>query len=479
MKNLVALGLLVLGAGCGGSNHPVDDGGVGDAAIAGDAGCTDDGGCGAKQAGQALLVHEYADAFQAGTACAAPIDWTALANGAAQTVLDGDGSSAVLYRAMRSIQLGVPEGHQELFYPGCGDEGSTPYQESTWYGVCGRPHGNAVVVTQARSGNTLGLAVGDQIVGTSRWTAGATFFDQIAKEPVCGSSMPSVGAQHENAAASLFGLVRAGDTLTVQDVGGTLRTVTAPTHDAMSAWCIAPFGGVDDFEAKAMTRGDGVVVIRVPGFLSSAHPLPDPATQASYAQWVSDYVARLATTLDGVKDAPAIVWDARSNTGGSPEVALAIVAGMPGAKAGVLSKGFRRVEGSDPFAYQPAPIASYSFNATVGGPLAYGGKVAVLIDGLTYSAGDFFAYAVHHFSGALLVGRPSAGAFGYGGSASVTIGTPPEFAYTVDFMKSVDDQGVPLEANEVMPDLVVEYDPADLAAGRDTVLEAAVSALLK
>ncbi len=38
--------------------------------------------------------------------------------------------------------------------------------------------------------------------------------------------------------------------------------------------------------------------------------------------------------------------------------------------------------------------------------------------------------------------------------------------------------GTPLEGMEVIPDVVVEYDPADLAGGVDTVLEAAVGELL-
>ena len=41
-----------------------------------------------------------------------------------------------------------------------------------------------------------------------------------------------------------------------------------------------------------------------------------------------------------------------------------------------------------------------------------------------------------------------------------------------------DTNGAPLEDRSVQPDLIVEYEPADLAAGIDTVLEAVATALL-
>lgn len=308
--------------------------------------------------------------------------------------------------------------------------------------------------------------------------AGKDFLAKIALEPICGSSVPSLSARTERAAASLFGVVEPGMMLTVRAPDGSTRTVKAPARDAESEWCSSPFGGFEDFEAKVTTRPDGIAVVRMPGFLASSHPLPSPLTQSAYNTWIAEYVERLRVAIEPVKNAPGIVWDARANTGGSSEVALAIVAGFAGAHSGVVSRGMKRVPGSVPFAYQPTPIASFSFAVTAGGPLATTGKVAVLVDGLTYSAGDFFAYGARHFSNALVVGRPSAGAYGYGGNAATEVTGPPGFTFTVDGMKSVDASGAALDGQSITPDLVVEYDPADLAKDVDTVLEAAVKKLL-
>ena len=58
-------------------------------------------------------------------------------------------------------------------------------------------------------------------------------------------------------------------------------------------------------------------------------------------------------------------------------------------------------------------------------------------------------------------------------------GSVAELAYRNDPLQSRMMDGTPLEGMEVIPDIVVEYDPADLAGGVDTVLEAAVEALLE
>jgi C-terminal processing protease CtpA/Prc len=170
-----------------------------------------------------------------------------------------------------------------------------------------------------------------------------------------------------------------------------------------------------------------------------------------------------------------MVWDARSNGGGITLVGLAIVAGMPGAQAMGISYCQSRIPGSNPPAFSSQSYAHYQ--VTPGGPFAYTGKVAVLIDGLDYSAADYFPYAVSQATSALLVGTPTAGAYG-ASSVEIEFAGPPWLGASLDLNRCVDATGAPLEGRAVEPHLQVEYDPADLAAGVDTVLEAAVAALL-
>jgi C-terminal processing protease CtpA/Prc len=135
-----------------------------------------------------------------------------------------------------------------------------------------------------------------------------------------------------------------------------------------------------------------------------------------------------------------------------------------------------RIEGSDPPSFTSSTYAEYAVEP--GGPFAYTGKIAVLIDGLDYSAADYFPYAIQQAApGTLLVGTPTAGAYG-GSGPQLTIDGPPLLYGTYDPNHCEDAEGMPLEGRSVQPDLLVEYDPSDLAAGVDTVMEAAVAALL-
>jgi C-terminal processing protease CtpA/Prc len=131
-----------------------------------------------------------------------------------------------------------------------------------------------------------------------------------------------------------------------------------------------------------------------------------------------------------------------------------------------------RVPSSSPIAYDAQRYATYAI--TPGGPFAYTGKVAVVTDGLAYSAGDYFPLAVAKGSDVRVIGSASAGAYG-GGRAPISIDGPPPMNANYDPTACFDaSTDLPLEGAPLPPKVAVEYDPADLAAGKDTVLERAV-----
>ena len=100
--------------------------------------------------------------------------------------------------------------------------------------------------------------------------------------------------------------------------------------------------------------------------------------------------------------------------------------------------------------------------------------------GYTTSAADFFAWGAKEFSDAIVVGTPGTANYGYGGGGVVVVeGSVAELAFRNDPMQSRMMDGTPLEGVQVVPDILVEYDPADLAGGVDTVLEEAVAAVLE
>jgi C-terminal processing protease CtpA/Prc len=194
---------------------------------------------------------------------------------------------------------------------------------------------------------------------------------------------------------------------------------------------------------------------------------------------IDAYMAALtdiyAAEFDKVReDAVAVVWDVRGNIGGASPVGFAIAGGMPGAHEVAIARCTTKVPGSSPPEfYELGP----DYDLTPDPRFAFEGPVAVLIDGLAISAADYFARAVRLGTDALLVGRPSAGAYG-GGGAYESLYEPLGLIAAYDPYRCNDVDGRALETHSVEPDVWVEYAPADVAAGRDTVLETAVARLL-
>ena len=429
---------------------------------------------------------DYVDGVFAGTALAADVDWDNLYIEGQWRVVSGDDSADTLFRAARALQLQIPQGHQWVrFGPGlCGSPDGMPYTQQTFYGACGRISGDGVIVTVAADENPLGLLPGDRIVGTSRWEEGEDFLNQVAHEPLCSSLTPSnPNALRRQAAGDLLGLINEGDMVTIIDPDGETREVEAPARLAEDpvGWCLNPIeGGFSSFEAQLTMRPDGIAVIRVPHFGPSETPFPNPLTAEAYYQWVSDYVDRLANVMSMIPDDAPIIWDARSNSGGAAEVPLAIVAGMPGANRVQISEGYQRLDGTDPFEFTDDPLPTFSFEVPDDDRLNHNAPTAVLVDYSTTSAADFFAWGAKEFSDAIVVGTPGTANYGFGGLGAVVLeGSVGVLAYRNDPLQSRMMDGTPLEGVEVVPDIVVEYDPADLAGGVDTVLEAAADALLE
>lgn len=253
-----------------------------------------------------------------------------------------------------------------------------------------------------------------------------------------------------------------------------LAEVTVPTEaDAQATDCTDPFGRSRAVYAEAKVRPDGVAVIRLPSFFP--YDKAFPTTQAEADALIAAYQAEVLKVFESVKSAPGIVWDARGNTGGITSVGLAIVNGFPSAKAKSISYCRARTPGTTPVAYDTFRYAEYAI--TPGGPFAYGGKVAVVTDGLAYSAGDYFPFAALKGSSVPVIGSATAGAYGASG-ATIDVAGPPKLVTNFDPNGCFDAAtNANLEASPPAPTLPVEYEPADLAAGKDTVLEAAVKSL--
>jgi C-terminal processing protease CtpA/Prc len=274
-------------------------------------------------------------------------------------------------------------------------------------------------------------------------------------------------------AASFFGVVPAGTKLTVRSPSGATRDVTVPAEaDATVTSCYETFGRSRAVYAEATVRPDGVAVIRLPSFFPWDKPFPQTTDPAVLQQFIADYQAEVVAVFDTVKNAPGIVWDVRANGGGITTVGLAIASGFPTARATTVSYCRARARGGS---LLPDRYAIY--DVAPGGPFAYAGKVAVVADGLAYSAGDYFPYAVLRATDVPVIGSATAGAFGASGGNLSVMG-PPSLTAIYDANRCLDAMNdAPLEARPPTPTIPIDYEPADLAAGKDTLLERAVLAL--
>lgn len=430
-----------------------------------------------EQYAQATELGAMLAYFKDRTAWHSPLDWSALEASGRENILRGDGSDLAYFTALQRAFIAIPQGHQILYMPNvCGSV--VPTASVSQRGVCGRPHPRGIVVTNVRANNVLRLNTGDLITRVGN-ASGSAALVSLAGRPVCSASQPSTSNREAVTATTFSDLLRAGEEIEIEAANGTKRTMLVPDTpsdvSAKALSCADPFGRKKT-PAESALRSDGVGVIRLPGFLDSEVPFPTNPTDAAIDLYRSTFEAKILAAFEKVKSAKAIVWDVRGNPGGLTAVGLDIASGFPGAREDLISYCQARIAKSDPPEFDSFRYANYAL--TPGGPFAYTGRVAVLIDGLDYSAADYFPLAVKTRTDALLIGAPTAGGFG-AASMSKDFGGPPGFTVTVDVNRCSAADDTPLEGKSTEPHIAVEYEPQDLAAGRDTVLERAVSALLE
>lgn len=430
----------------------------------------------ARQRAQVKSIDGLIDTLAESSAWHMPVDAAAVKLRERRAILKGDGTDGVFFGAAWGVMNAFPQGHQSLFSPEksvCGK--ALAFQNSSRFGVCGRPSATGLAVTFARASNRLGLKLGDTITSAGA-ESGDALFEAAYRRPVCGGIFPAASGRRYAGAASFFGSIPSGTKLTVVGADGARRDVTVPAErDAEDTDCTDPFSRDRNVYAEAKVRPDGVAVIRLPSFYPFDKQLSGNPTQAELDAFVAAYQGEVKKVFDTVKTAPGIVWDTRGNTGGITKVGLAIVAGFTSARTTALSYCRTRVAGSSPPSFETPRYAIYGVEP--GGPFAYAGKVAVVTDGLAYSAGDYFPHAVAMASDVRVVGAASAGAFG-GGNGPIAIDGPPKLSANYDMTACFDaSTNKPLEGAPLPPKVAVEYDAKDLAASKDTIVERAVREL--
>jgi carboxyl-terminal processing protease len=188
--------------------------------------------------------------------------------------------------------------------------------------------------------------------------------------------------------------------------------------------------------------------------------LPGGVVYLRFGSFGADSRRWLSAQLKAHRDAPAVVLDLRRNPGGGV-FSLEIALGEFFPKAVDIGVIVRR-SGTE------SPQGAWQW-----WPARYTGKVAILVDGSSASAAEIFTHVMQFHHRAIVVGRRTAGAVIVAREYSLPDGGRLQVA-TEDY-RGLD--GKRLEGNGVKPDVEVELKLADVRAGRDRDLEAALRAL--
>jgi hypothetical protein len=196
--------------------------------------------------------------------------------------------------------------------------------------------------------------------------------------------------------------------------------------------------------------------------------LPDGIGYAFLADFHEDFLVRdFPHAMAFLRDTPGLILDIRQRRGGSPPNVVAVVSQFL----------------TGPLRYPPA----YLYGAEVDWPLAqpapgaaYTAPVVVLINGLTYSAGEFCAEMLKQLPNVTAMGDTtgggSAGGTSFAGYSS-PFRLPSGKWFDIGNLDIRRYDGLPWEGLGIPPDILVPQPESDLRAGQDRQLQAAIDLL--
>jgi hypothetical protein len=406
------------------------------------------------------------------------IDLNAIIDEATTLLFDSPDTDVALLTAMARGMRAFRNGHSGFYLASqsCFAAGGA-FQGWSRYGVCASPKGDDFVVThQPGASNPLGLEPGDRVLALNG-ISGEPLIEHILDAPLCGNGAGNFDVMHDHAASSLFAILKPGDVLEVRRQTGALQEIVVGEPTAGAANCRYPAGPTTTPMISATLRDDGVAVMRLTRFtLFEGEPGYLPVvTEADANQLIANMTAQIHDVFLSVAgDAIGMIWDVRGNIGGASRVGFAIASGMPGATATPLARCTTRIPGSIPVAYN---AFGPDYDIAPDAEFAFAGPVAILTDGQSISAADYFALAAKESTSARLFGRKTAGAYG-GGGAGLIVDEERGYYVAYDPYRCNDLAGDALETRSVEPHVLVDYEPDDLAIGVDTVEEAAAAWIL-
>jgi carboxyl-terminal processing protease len=320
------------------------------------------------------------------------------------------------------------------------------------------------------------LRVGDVVVSVN----GEGLEDAIARVPR-RTFASTDGARRRQALDRLQRTAQATVTLVVRDPdapAGTSgeRTLVVPTTDGSREWKAR----AEPPPASLTWLADDVACLRVATF-----GLPDfaafvAASHERQRELTEEAKAVLAARVAEAGTARALVVDLRGNDGGTDWLGIALAEQLlPGRflyfrlqtryspEAAAVMPGIPAGPG-----WGPAGDQHYG---NEGRAPAFGGRVVLLIDEDVFSTADNFAAAVaDQHPDRVVVGRPTHGGSGAPRKLVTLLHSGAEITLTT--MKVWRASGALIEGRGTQPDVLVRPTRADVLAGRDPDIEAALAA---
>ncbi|MGH7460718.1 MAG: S41 family peptidase [Longimicrobiales bacterium] len=183
----------------------------------------------------------------------------------------------------------------------------------------------------------------------------------------------------------------------------------------------------------------------------------------SFNVWMLPVVARIDSAMDRQRDAQGLIIDLRGNPGGVGLMATGVAGHLVDSarSLGVMTNRTNKLQ----FRINPRRV-----NTAGERVLPFGGPVAILTDELSASTSEIFAGGLQTFGRVRVFGASTMGAVLPASLDRLPNGDVLYHAIA-DF---VTPDGTVLEGRGVIPDEPVDLKRADLLAGRDVVLDAAL-----